>query len=171
VIVSQRSTPDFWGWSGPGAQRAYSITSEGKLAADSPSESYYDAKARKNVTPANWLDTSLGQKLVRTPHQMVAEVWPWGGSALAQDGQYCLAVWQRYHTGGASGIELVNGDIMAGRVDGWKPVDKDGVAVAASAANERNPALAGNGDGKLLCVYEKVADGKTAICARTMESR
>ena len=45
------------------------------------------------------------------------------------------------------------------------------VRLAASAANERNPALAGNGAGKLLCAYEKIVDGTTQICARTMETQ
>jgi hypothetical protein len=67
---------------------------------------------------------------------------------------------------------MVNGDIQAGRVDGWKPLDgQGGVAVAASAASELNPALAGNNTGRLLCVYEKVLDdGAKQICARTMET-
>ena len=161
VLVCARTLPDFWGWSGPGAQRLFSITPEGKLAADSPSEQYYDAKTRKTTVPANWLDSSIDKKGVR----------PWGGSALAADGQRCIAVWQRYHTGGPTGIELVNGDILASRVDGWKPLDKDGVVVTASAANERNPALAGNGDGKLLCAYERVEDGRTGIVVRTLQTQ
>ncbi len=161
VLVCARTIPDFWGWSGPGAQRLFSITPEGKLAADSPSEEYYDAKTRKTTVPANWLDSSIDKKGVR----------PWGGSALAADGQRCIAAWQRHHTGGPTGIELVNGDILASRVDGWQPLDKDAVVVAASAADERNPALAGNGAGRLLCVYEKVEDGRTQIAARTLRAQ
>ena len=170
VLMSARTVPDFWGWSGPAAQMAYSMTAEGKLAADSSSERYYDPKREpKVVAPPNWLDTSLGKKSVRTPHARLGKViWPWGRSALAADGQYCVAAWQRYHTGGATGAELVNGDIQVGRVDGWKPLDKDGITVANSAAEELNPALAGNGAGKLLCVYEKVEDGRTQIAARTL---
>ena len=173
VLVSARTVPDFWGWSGPAAQMAYSITPEGMLAADSPSDRYYDPKREpKVIAPANWLDTSLGKKTVRTPLSRIGKtIWPYGGSALAADGPYCLAVWQRYHTGGATGADLVNGDIMAGRANRWKPVDKDGVAVAATAAEELNPALAGNGAGKLLCIYEKIMDGATWICARTVETK
>ena len=88
-------------------------------------------------------------------------------------GPYSVAVWQRYHTGGSTGIDMVNGDIHTGRVDGWKPLDgQGGVAVAATAANELNPALAGNKAGTLLCVYEKILDdGTKRICARTLETR
>jgi hypothetical protein len=61
---------------------------------------------------------------------------------------------------------------MAGRVDGWKPLDGEGgIPVAASPAEEINPAVAGNGSGKLLCVYEKIMDGVTQICARTIETQ
>jgi len=173
VLVCSRALPDFWGWSGPAAQRAYRITPEGKRAADSPSEQYYDPKRKLHVVPANWLDTSMGQQTHRAAGPAhVPGIWPWGESALATDGQYCVAVWQRYHTGGSTGIDMVNGDIQAGRVDGWKPLDgQGGVAVAASAANELNPALAGNDAGTLLCVYEKsLNDGTKQICARTMET-
>jgi hypothetical protein len=173
MLMRARTVPDFWGWSGPGAQMAYSITSEGKLAADSPSEKYYDPKARKKVLPLNWLDTSLGKKATRTPHSRVGKtIWPYGNSALAADGQHCVAVWQRFHTGGATGADLVNGDIMAGRLDRWKPLDGEGgIPVAASPADEFNPAVAGNGSGKLVCVYEKIVDGVTQICARTIEAQ
>jgi hypothetical protein len=174
VLVCSRALPDFWGWSGPAAQRAYSITPEGRRADDSPSERYYDAKREpKVVTPANWLDTSMGKETHRAAGPAnIPRIWPWGESALAADGQYCVAVWQRYHTGGSTGIDMVNGDIQAGRVDGWKPLDgQGGVAVAASAASEQNPALAGNNTGTLLCVYEKIlGDGTKQICARTMKT-
>ncbi len=56
-------------------------------------------------------------------------------------------------------------------MEGWKPLDREGVVAAASSANERNPALDGNGAGKLLCVYENVADGKAQIVARTLRTR
>jgi hypothetical protein len=173
VLVCSRALPDFWGWSGPAAQRAYRITPEGKRAADSPSEQYYDPKRKLHVVPANWLDTSMGQQTHRAAGPAhVPGIWPWGESALAADGQYCVAVWQRYHTGGSTGIDMVNGDVQAGRVHGWKPLDgQGGVAVAAGAADELNPALAGNHTGTLLCVYEKsLGDGTKQICARTMET-
>jgi len=125
------------------------------------------------VPPDNWLDTSFGKKTqanvggsAHTP-----AVFPYGTSALAADGPYCVVVWQRYHMGGASNMEMVNGDLLASRLDGWKPLDKDGVPVAASAAEEINPALAGNGAGRLLCVYEKVEDGRTRIVVRTLRTQ
>jgi hypothetical protein len=176
VIVCHEGPPNWWGRS-VGVQRILNITPEGKVAAGSPTrdaypEPHYDAKARTNVIPGNWLDTSLGKKSHGTRGSAgISEIWPYGGSAVARDGQYCVAVWQRYHTGGASGMDLINGDILAARVDGWKPVDKEGVAVAASAADECNPALTGNGAGMLLCVYEKVVEGRTQIAARTIQTR
>jgi hypothetical protein len=117
----------------------------------------------KGVIPANWLDTNKGKE----------GVWPYGGSAVARDGPYCVAVWQRYRIGGSRTRRwaLDNGDILASRADGWKVLDKDGVPVAASAAEELDPALAGNGTGRLLCVYEMVEDGKSSIAARTLRTR
>jgi hypothetical protein len=174
VLVCSRALPDFWGWSGPAAQRAYSITPEGKRAAESPSERYYDPERKQRVIPANWLDTSMGKQTHRAAGPAgIPEIWPWGESALAADGPYCVAVWQRYHTGGSTGIDMVNGDIRTGRVDGWKPLDgQSGVAVAASAASELNPALAGNHTGTLLCAYEKIVDdGTKQICAKAIETR
>jgi hypothetical protein len=171
VLVCSRALPDFWGWSGPGAQRAYRITPEGKRAADSPSEQYYDPERKLHVTPANWLDTSMGKETHRAAGPAhIPSIWPWGESSLALDGPYCVAVWQRYHTGGSTGIDMVNGDIHTGRLDGWKPLDgQGGAAVAASAAGELNPALAGNGAGTLLCVYEKIlTNGTKQICARVV---
>jgi hypothetical protein len=173
VLVCSRALPDFWGWSGPAAQRAYRITPEGKRAADSPTESYYDPERKRHVVPANWLDTSMGKETHRAAGPAgIPEIWPWGDSALAGDGRYNVAVWQRYHTGGSTGIDMVNGDIHSGRLEGWKPLDgQGGVAVAASAADELNPALAGNNAGTLLCVYEKVLDdGTKQICARTLQT-
>jgi len=171
VLVCSRALPDFWGWSGPAAQRAYQITPEGKRAADSPSEQYYDPQRKLNVVPGNWLDTSIGQpRHAAAGPAHIPAIWPWGDSALAADGPYCVAVWQRYHTGGSTGIDMVNGDIQAGRLDGWEPLDgQGGVAVAAGAACERDPALAGDNAGTLLCVYEKGRDdGTEQICARIL---
>jgi len=172
VLVHPRAVPDFWGWSGPAAQRARSIMPDGRKAPDSPSERYYDPKTRKRTVPLNWLDTSIGKKVHRAAGPAnVPEIWPWGGSALAADRGHCVAVWQRYHTGGATGIDLLNGDIRAGRVDGWRPLDTGGITVADSAAEEIDPALAGNGAGRLLCVYERVQDGKSSIAARVLQAR
>jgi len=161
VIVTHEDPGNPWGRT-IGVQRAINITaSDGTIAADSPTYETGAYIEKYNATeiqiPANWLDTSLGKS--------EQKLWPWGGSALAQDGQYCVAVWSRYHM---SKISMYNSDIMVGRVDRWKPLDGDGIAVAASAASERNPALAGNSAGALLTVYEKMQDGITEIVARKL---
>jgi hypothetical protein len=97
-------------------------------------------------------------------------VFPFGSSAVALNGKQCVAVWQRFQMGGASNLDLVNGDLYASRLDEYKPLDKPGIPVATSPAEELNPALAGNGAGKLLCVYEKVVDGKSLICAKILST-
>ena len=43
--------------------------------------------------------------------------------------------------------------------------------MAATAAEERWPALASDGAGKMLCVYAKGADGKAQVAARTIISK
>ena len=160
LMVCPGGPPNFWGRT-LGIQQVFRITPEGKLAADSPSLSRYVPKDAKDVT--NWLDTSLGKK----------GLWPWGGSAVAKAGTYNVVVWQRYKIGGSAGIALSNGDIRAGRVDGCKNLDKlGGVAVSPSPADELNPELAGDNEGRLLCVYEKrLEDGARQICARTIETK
>jgi hypothetical protein len=162
-MVTHWGAPNWWGRS-VAAQQAYRITPEGKL--DAPSQD------RSKGVPANWLDTSQGKKSHATRGSAnIPEVWPYGGSAAAPDRQGCVAVWQRHHTGGASGMELVNGDILASRLDGWRPLDPDGVVVAASAADELNPALAGNSAGTLLCAYEKEEEGRTRIAVRVLRTQ
>ncbi|MBW1677033.1 MAG: hypothetical protein JRJ79_10605 [Deltaproteobacteria bacterium] len=160
LMVCPGGPPNFWGRT-LGIQEVFLITPEGKLAADSPSVSRYIPKDKKNK--ANWLDTSLGKK----------GLWPWDGSAVAKAGPYNVVVWQRYQIGGSTRIALSNGDIRAGRVDGWKTLDKPGgVAVSASPADELNPELASDNEGRLLCVYEKrLEDGARQICARTIETK
>jgi hypothetical protein len=169
-MVHHGGQPNWWNRS-VAIQRVARITPEGKKEAPGDDMGTYGPKG--GVPPVNWLDTSFGKKTqgnvggsANTP-----AVFPYGGSALAPDGQYCVVVWQRYQMGGASNMEMVNGDILASRLDGWKPLDKGGVPVAASAAEELDPALAGNGAGRLLCVYEKVEDGKSKIVARTLQTR
>jgi hypothetical protein len=57
-------------------------------------------------------------------------------------------------------------------VDGWKVMDRPGVAVAASESSEQSPALASDGAGNLICAYEKLdRDGTVRICLRPMVSR
>jgi len=156
LMATPGGPPNFWGRS-VGVQRVVRITPEGKRET-APGDSNYNPT---KTAPGNWLDTSWRNK----------GVWPWGVADLAPAGKHCVVVWERYRVGGATGIALSNGDIRAGRVDGWRRLDEQGgVAVAATAANERNPALAGNGAGKLLCVYEKVAEGRSSIAARTLQT-
>jgi len=169
LIVYHGGLPNWW-YRSVAIQRAARITPEGKKEAPGDTSGNYGPKG--GVPPENWLDTSFGKKTqanvggsANTP-----SVFPYGGSALASDGKCCVVVWQRYQMGGASNMEMANGDILASRLDSWRPLDKDGVPVAASAAEEINPALAGNGAGRLLCVYEKVEDGKTRIAARTLQT-
>lgn len=170
LIVYHGGQPNWW-YRSLAIQRAARITSEGKKETPGDTSGTYAPKG--GVPPENWLDTSFGKKTqpnvggsANTP-----SVFPYGGSALAADGRHCVVVWQRYHMGGASNMEMVNGDLLASRLDGWRPLDKGGVPLAASPADELNPALAGNGAGKLLCVYEKVEDGRTRIMARTLRIR
>lgn len=170
LIVSHGGQPNWW-YRSMAIQRVARITPEGRKEAPGDTNGNYGPKG--GVPPDNWLDTSFGKKTqgnvggsAHTP-----SVFPYGGSALAADGQYCVVAWQRYQMGGASNMEMVNGDLLASRLDGWKPLDKDGGPVAASAAEELNPALAGNGAGKLLCAYEKVEDGRTQIVVRTLRTQ
>jgi hypothetical protein len=169
LMVYHGGQPNWWHRS-VAIQRVVRITPDGRMEA--PPGDNFSSYNPKDGVPVNWLDTSYGKKTQRNVcgSAHTPTVFPYGGSALAFSGQQCVAVWQRYHMGGASNLDLVNGDLLASRLDGWKPLDKPGVPVAASAAEELNPALAGNDAGKLLCVYEKVVDGITHICARTIET-
>jgi hypothetical protein len=102
------------------------------------------------------------------------DYWGWGGPGA----MICLLV-------GADGkpdaglpkesypqTELGNSDVIASRVDGWKPLDDAGVPVAASPLEERRPALASDGAGKLLCVYERHdGNGRVCILARLLHSQ
>lgn len=171
AMVYHGGQPNWW-YRALGIQRTARITPAGKIdAAPGDVMGHYGPKG--GVVPPNWLDTSYRKKTQRNVGGSAATptVFPYGGSALAQDGRHCVVVWQRYYMGGASNLELVNGDLLASRLDAWKPLDKPGVPVATSTAEEINPALAGNGSGKLLCVYEKVVDGRTSIAARTLQTR
>ena len=168
LVVYHGGQPNWW-YRSMGIQRVARITPEGKKEA--PGDVMGNYRPKGGVPPVNWLDKSSGGRRNVGGSANTPTVFPYGSSALARDGEYCVAVWQRYHMGGASGMELVNGDILASRLDGWKPLDKGGVCVATSEVEELNPALAGNGAGKLLCVYEKVVDGRTQICARIIETQ
>jgi hypothetical protein len=161
--------PNWWN-RGLGIQRVVVFTPDGTK------EQSWDNRGRylpKKGMPPNWLDTSYGKGAQRNIGQSAntPKVFPYGVNAVAADGKYCVAVWQRYQMGGATGMELINGDIRASRIEGCTALDKGGVAVATSSHEELNPDLAGNGTGKLLCVYEKVTDGKSSIAARTLQTR
>ena len=142
-----------------GAQRAINVTPTGTLAADSPTAAtgtYIERYAQKpGGGAANWLDY----------HYDTTSQWPYGANAIAPDGNYCVAIWSRYHM---QGISLHDSDLYASRVDRWDPLEASPVQVAASSASERNPALAGNGKGNLVAVYEKLANGTSQIVARPL---
>lgn len=109
----------------------------------------------------NWLDVGREKKPGAT--------WPFGHSASAWAGSHSLVVWQRHHLCGEKMTNFENCDLIAARVDGFRPLDEAGVPVAASEAEERAPALASDGAGRLLCVYEKVAkDGAARVAGRIL---
>jgi hypothetical protein len=156
LAVFTRSQPDYWGWGGPGAMICLLVGMDGKPDAGIPREDYPQSKL------ANWLDFGK-DKSEGSP-------WPYGSSAVAWDGRQFVAVWQRQHI--KKTVSLTNSDIIAARVDGWRPLDAAGVPVAATELEEKNPAIASAGAGKLLCVYEKHdQDGKVRIVARVLESQ
>lgn len=161
TFVTDHKPGNGWGRS-IGVQRAINVTPAGVLSADSPTAATgtfiekYALKAGGGA--ANWLDY----------HYDLKREWPYGANAVAPDGESCVAVWSRYHIGGMTGISLYDSDLYAGRVARWKPVDASPVQVAASTASERDPALAGNGKGSLVAVYEALAEGKSQIVARSL---
>jgi hypothetical protein len=108
----------------------------------------------------NWLD--VGGRSRTT--------WPWGESASVWDGKRSIAVWPRHHVTGEKKSSFTNCDLIASRVEGWKPLDPDGVPVAATAAEERQPGLACDGAGGMLLVYEKSEGGQTVVAARTLKA-
>jgi hypothetical protein len=159
LVLNNRAVPDYWGWAGPGAIRAYLVLPEGTL--DPTVKPHIDAdKAGNWGKLANWLDVG-GRR---------GNTWPYGESAVAWDGKKFVAVWQRHHL--EANVEFVNSDLFASRLDGWKPLDTEGVIVAASEAEEKNPALASDGAGGLLCVYEKhEKDGKVLVVGRLIGTK
>ncbi len=157
LVVGHRSPPDPWGWGGPGAMRCGAVKPDGKV--DNPTLKEPSGNWGKLK---NWLDVG-GRK--RT-------TWPWGESTIAWDGKHFVAVWQRHHIAGEKKSSFKNCELIASRVDGWKPLDDAGVPVAATEREEKYPALASDRAGKLLCVYEKYcADGQVRICARRLSTR
>jgi hypothetical protein len=162
LMLCDRAVPDFWGWAGPGALRAYAIGADGKLDPTQPQETH----PTSGQLQPNWVDVVKGEKEQKT--------WPYARNAVAWDGREWIAVWTAFHFGGTTGIDLVNGDLMLARLDGWKSREgKTPIAVAATAANELNPALATDGAGNLLCVYEKQPDdakSNMVIAARVIRT-
>jgi len=157
LILADRSAPDYWGWGGPGAMRSYLVGPDGKLDAGIKKE-----PAGVKAKQSNWLD--LGKS------KNEGAPWPAGAAAVAWDGTQFVAVWQRHHV--TKTVLYTNCDLFATRLDGFKPLDRDGVPVAVSGDEEKNPALASGGAGKLLCVYERHgADGKVRISARTLKTK
>ncbi|MCG3178401.1 MAG: hypothetical protein BIFFINMI_00728 [Phycisphaerae bacterium] len=158
LLVTHRSVPDAWGWGGPGAIRCCFVLSDGKVDATVGKEQ--DSPGYDKLQPG-WLDVATKDRAD----------WPYGPSAAAWDGRQTVVVWQRFHCVGEKKSMLANSDIMLMRTDGAKRQTDTAVAVSAGECEELSPALASDGAGKLLCVYEKEIDGRTVICARAIASR
>lgn len=156
LVIGQRSPPDPWGWGGPGAMRCAVVTPDGKI--DNPTAKEPSGNWDKLQ---NWLDVGGRNRTT----------WPWGESASAWDGKQYIAVWPRHRITGEKKSNFTNCDLIASRVEGWKPLDPDGIPVVASGAEERAPGLASAGPGNLLLVYEKSEKGKTVVAARTILSK
>ncbi|HPD15885.1 MAG TPA: hypothetical protein PLE19_13100 [Planctomycetota bacterium] len=157
LVISHRSPPDPWGWGGPGAMRAAFIGPNGTPASPVKEE-------HPQARLPHWLD--FGREKGR------GATWPWGHSASAWAGKHSLVVWQRYHLGGEKWTNFENCDLVAARVDGVTSLDPAGVPVAASDADERRPALAADGMGGLLCVYERGSgEGMSHVAARRIGVR
>ena len=156
LFTTHRSPPDAWAWGGTGAMICYFIPS-GKGMDTSVSE---ENKKVNNKLEPNWIDVSTSDR----------ENWPYGTSASAWDGKESVVVWQRFHCMGEKKSTLTNCDIMAARTDGWIRKIGKPIPVATTDSEELAPALASNGAGQVLCVYEKEIDGKTLICMRILTS-
>ena len=156
LVVGHRSPPDPWGWGGPGAMRAALVGADGRLQNEDAVKEPSGVSSRL----PGWLDLGKEKKAGAT--------WPWGESTSAWDGGHSLVVWQRHHLRGEKMTNFTNCDLVAARVDGFRSLDPAGVPIAASGAEEKWPALASDGAGSLLCVYERHQDGDTRIAARVI---
>ena len=137
--------------------RAALVNPDGKLENQDAIKEPAGVKARLPC----WLDFGRAKKPGAT--------WPWGQSASAWDGTHSVVVWQRHHLCGEKLTNFENCDLIAARVDGFKSLDEAGIPVAASAADETSPALASDGAGRLLCVYEKrSADARSRVAGRVL---
>jgi hypothetical protein len=157
LLVTHRSPPDAWGWGGPGAVRCYFVLSDGNVDGSMPKEKGYPGHEKL----PNWVDASTKDRAI----------WPYGPNACAWDGKQTVVVWQRYRCVGEKKSMLSNPDLMAARTDGWKRLDETPIAITAGEADETEPALASDGAGGLLCVYEKERKGRIAICARALTTK
>jgi len=157
LVVSHRSPPDPWGWGGPGAMRATLVNAEGR---PENTDAAKEPSGLQERLPG-WLD--MGKAKAK------GDTWPWGESASAFDGKRSVVVWQRHHLCGEKMTNFENCDLIAARLDGYKSLDVSGVPVAASAAEEKQPALASDGAGRLLLVYEKQqGDGRVSVMGRVL---
>ena len=158
LLATHRSPPDAWGWGGPGAIRVVHVTEEGKPDPTQPQEAANPTDKELHPT---WLD-------VNGPGR---SYWPHGQTATVWDGRHWLVVWTRYACVGEKKATLMGGDLVALTVGGWQRTADVATSVASDAAAEVEPALATDGDGGVMCVYEKRAEGRTAIAARLLRSR
>jgi hypothetical protein len=162
LMLFDHDVPNYWGWGGKGGITCVRVTGDGK---PDPAQVAYD-KTCKEGDQALWDDWLEQCKNPPAKDQL----WPSGASAVCWDGKQFLAVWQRYHVEQA--VMFKQSDLAVSRVDGWKPLDRPGVVLADSEASEQVPAIASDGAGKSLCLYEKVGkDGSVAICARPVTSK
>jgi hypothetical protein len=139
--------------------RCYLVTPEGELDSSLAPHLKQDRAGNWGRLP-NWLD--VGGRGAAT--------WPWGRPACAWDGRHVVAIWTRHHV--AKKVMLTNADLYAARVTGWAPVDKEAIPVATDAVEEQTPTVASNGDGLLLCVYEKhEPDGRVLVTGRVLKTR
>jgi hypothetical protein len=157
LVVSHRSMPDPWGWGGPGAMRAVLVNAKGL---PENLDALKEPGGAKEKLPG-WLDEGRKKEKGAT--------WPWGESAVAFDGKHSVVVWQRHHLCGEKNTNFENCDLIAARVDGYKSLDPAGMPVAASPTDEKWPALASNGAGRLFLLYEKhQGDGTVSVMGRML---
>ena len=160
VVASRTPFPDHWGWGGPGATYCIAVGPDGKETPEVLAL-FRASKQPKYTLYPYWLDVGDRKR---------KKTWPHRFSAAAGDAKGCVAVWVRANV--RLDVQLYNHDLYASRVEGCRPKDRPGVAVAAGPASETRPALASDGAGRFLCVYEKhEADGNVRVVARTLAPR
>jgi len=75
----------------------------------------------------------------------------------------------RYHREGLNNIDLYNSDLYIGRLDKFDLVETTGVVLTNSSDSERHPSIAGDKNGNLIVVYEKIMDGKRQVVSRKVK--